>query len=414
MTLKRFHYGWVIAIVGASIQLSHALSVFSFGVLLIPITQEFGWERGALSIAASIAGLEMGIFSIITGKLSDKFGPRVLVTFSGVILGIAFLLMTQINSLWQVYLFWGFGMGIAASCAFIPINSTIPRWFVQKKGIAVSITVTGFGVGAMIAPLLAQILISNYGWRQSLLILGFVTWIIIIPLAQLMKRNPEQMGVKPYGEVGDGIDKDTDDSKQGLIFREALKTGSFWIFGSIQALWYFCLQTIIVHITPYTIDIGIPKITAASILSFIAASSVFSRLTIGFISDKIGARLVLSLCLILATLALLGLLFTSELWAFYLFAICFGLAYGGLIPLITVIPSELFGLRSLGVILGALALYNFVGGSFGAPIAGYIFDTTGSYRMALIILVTLSVLATTLSLVLLKSKLTKGTSNQFY
>jgi len=407
MVSNRLHYGWIVAIAGAGIQLAHALGVYSFGVFLRPITLEFGWERGALSIAASLAGVEMGFLAIITGKLSDKFGPRALVTLSGIILGTAFLLMTQVNSLWQVYLFWGFGMGTAASCAVVPILSTIPRWFSEKKGVAVSITAAGFGLGAMVSPLLTQILISSYGWRQSFIILGIIAWIITVPLAQLIKRNPEQMGIKPYGEAGGELDKETDDSEQGLTFQEALKMRPFWIFGTIQALWFFCLQTIVVHITPHAIDVGIPEISAASILSLIAGTSVFGRLSIGFISDKLGAKLTITLCLIVATLALVWLLFASRIWAFYLFAICFGFAYGGFIPLLTVIPSELFGIRSLGVILGALIFYNHIGSSFGAPVSGYIFDTTGSYRWALVILVILCALATSLGIVLLKHR-TKG------
>jgi len=272
--------------------------------------------------------------------------------------------------------------------------------------MAVGITAAGFGLGAMISPLLTQILISSYGWRQALLILGIIAWAITIPLAQLIKRNPEQVGLRPYGEIGVDIDEEPEDSNPGLTFRQTLKISPFWIFGTMQALWFFCLQTIVVHITPHVIDIGIPEITAASILSFIAGSSVFGRLSIGFISDKLGARLAITLCLVLATLALLWLLFASKAWAFYIFAICFGLAYGGFIPLLTVIPSELFGVRSLGVILGALILYNHIGSSFGAPVSGYIFDTTGSYRLALIIIVIFCALATALGIVLLKYKTT--------
>ena len=296
-------------------------------------------------------------------------------------------------------------MGTAASCSVVPILSTIPRWFVKKRGMAISIVATGFGLGAMISPLLAQLLISSYGWRQSFMILGIVAWVIIIPLAQLMKQNPKQMGLRPYGELDDAVDKETEDPTQGFTFKEALKTRSFWIFGSMQALWFFCLQTIVVHIAPHAVDIGIPEITAAGILSFIAGSSVAARFSMGFVADKLGSRLALSLCLVLSTLALLWLLFTSEVLAFYIFAVLFGLAYGGFIPLLIVVPSELFGVKSLGVILGALILYTHIGSAVGAPLSGYIFDTTGSYRLALIIIVVFSAIATILSIVLLRYRM---------
>ena len=135
-----------------------------------------------------------------------------------------------------------------------------------------------------------------------------------------------------------------------------------------------------------------------------AGSSVIGRFSMGFISDKLGSRRALSLCLILSTLALVWLLFARETWAFYLFAVTFGLAYGGIIPLLTVIPSELFGIKSLGIILGAFMLYSTIGSAGGAPLAGYIFDTSGSYRLALIVLVIFCAITAILGLILLKYK----------
>jgi MFS family permease len=407
MKSRRIHYGWVIALAGGGAQSAQALAVYTFGVFLIPLTLEFGWERGALAVAASLAGAEMGFLAIVTGKLSDKYGPRLLVTLSGLILGSTFLLMTRVNELWHVYVFWGIGIGLSASCSVVPILATIPRWFTKKRGIAISIPATGFGLGAVISPLLAQVLISAYGWRQSYLIMAIVAWLIIIPLAQFLRQSPEHIGLKPYGESEALDDKGTREMAEGFSFVESLKTPTFWIFGGIQFFWFYCLQTIVVHITPHAADIGIPEIAAASVLSFMAGSSVVSRFSMGFISDKIGSRRALSLSLILSTLALVWLLFAREIWAFYLFAVVFGLAYGGFIPLLTVVPAELFGVKSLGVILGALMLYSTLGSAGGAPISGYIFDITGSYNTALIITVILCSITAVLGLILLKQKAPK-------
>ncbi len=404
MTLKRIHYGWVIALAGAGIQSAQALSIYTFGVFLRPLTLEFGWERGALSLASSLAGAEMGFLAIVTGKLSDRYGPRILVTFGGVMLGAGFLLMPQVSSLVHVYIFWGLCTGLAASCFVVPIISTIPRWFVRKRGIAISIPAIGFGLGAIISPLLAQLLISAYGWQKSFLIFGLVAWVIILPLSQFMRKSPAQMGLRPYGECENTEDKKPEGSDKGLSLSGALRTVPFWVIGAIQFFWFFCLQVIVVHITPHAVDSGIPEIAAASILSFMAGSSVIGRFSMGLISDRVGSRRALSLCLVLSTLALVWLLFAKEMWAFYLFATAFGLAYGGIIPLLTVLPSELFGVKSLGVILGALMLYSAIGSAGGAPLAGYIFDTTGSYHRALLILVMFCTITAVLGLVLLRYK----------
>ncbi len=409
MRSKHLHYGWAMVILAACIMAAQALVFFTFGVFLRPLTAEFNWQRGALSGASSIAMLLSGFFAILSGRLSDKYGPRVLLTLSGILVGVGFLLMSQINSLWQVYLVWGFFMGVGSSCCFIPITSTIPRWFAKKRGIAIGITVAGFGLGGVISPPLAQWLISTYEWRQSYLILGLISLIIVIPLAQFMKHSPQRVGLKPYGE-SEGIENKQSlaSAVEGLSLTQAIKTSRFWIFGLILFCFFFCIQVIVIHIVPYTIDIGISPIIAASITSIIAGISIIGRLSMGFISDKVGSRLLLVACISLAALALIWLLFAKEIWMLYVFAVIFGAAYGGNVLLDTVISAELFGLGSLGVILAVLMLCGTIGGALGPPLAGSIFDITGSYGLAFLICIILGALAVILSLILLKAKGWRG------
>ena len=189
MKQKHLHYGWVMVIITVCVLAAHTLISYTIGVFLKPLTAEFGWERGAFSGAISMYMLLAGGLSIFAGRLSDKYGPRILITLNGLLTGIGFMLMSRINSLWQAYLVWGLLMGIGSACCAIPALSTIPRWFVQKTGMAVGITVAGIGLGAIIAPPLAQWLISLYGWQQAFVILGIITLIITIPLAQLMKHD---------------------------------------------------------------------------------------------------------------------------------------------------------------------------------------------------------------------------------
>ena len=407
MRLKHLHYGWVMVIMAACIMAVQALVFYTFGIFLVPLTAEFNWERGALSGAFSIAMLLSGLFAILSGRLSDKYGPRILVTISGLSLGVGFLLMSQINSLWQAYLVWGLFMGIGNSCCWIPIASTIPRWFTKKRGIAIGITVAGFGLGGVIVPPLAQWLISAFGWRQAYLILGLITFIVVIPLAQFMKHSPQRVGLKPYGE-DETVKGEQPLVTGGLSLTQAIKTSRFWIFDSILLFFFFSQALIITHIVPHAIDIGILPIIAASVTSVIAGISAIGRLSMGFISDKIGSRLVLIACFALATLALLWLLFAKEIWMLYIFAVIFGLAYGGIVVLETVISAELFGLSSLGTILGGLMLFTTVGIALGPPLAGAIFDVTGSYSLAFLISVIISALAVILSLILLKAKGWRG------
>jgi MFS family permease len=167
-------------------------------------------------------------------------------------------------------------------------------------------------------------------------------------------------------------------------------------------------MAILVHIAPYAVDIGISVMVAAGLLSIISGCSVIGRLSIGFIADRIEARRTLAACLFVITLALIWILFAREIWMFYVFAVVFGVAYGGIISLQSLIPAELFGLSSLGIIYGSLDLLSTTGAAVGPLLAGSIFDVTGSYRLAFLICLVLSALAVILSLILIKAKGWRG------
>jgi MFS family permease len=383
----------------------HSLAFYCFGVFLKPITSEFGWDRGAISAAYSMSVLVAGGIGILSGRLTDKYGPRPIVTIGGLLVGIALLLLSQINSLWHVYLIWGTLMGIGSSFWQIPVIALIPVWFTKRRGIAAGITMAGKGLGGIISPLLAQWLISAYGWRYTFITLGIITLVFIISLAQFMKQSPQRAGLNPYGVDDIIVDEQSQGTDtQGISLNQALKTSQFWLFGLVLASVFFCLGTIMVHIVPHARDIGISGITAASMLSIAAGISILGRLGIGFLYDRIGGRLTLIICLGLLTLALLWLMFIREIWMFYVFALLFGLSYGGFITLLPVVAAELFGIVSLGVIIGGLTLMSAIGDSIGAPVTGSIFDITGSYNLAFLSCVVICAIATILSLILLKHK----------
>jgi sugar phosphate permease len=250
-----------------------------------------------------------------------------------------------------------------------------------------------------------------------LIILGILIIVIIVPLAQFLKHSPQQAGLQPYGgdETTSGIKGDKPPQSSalgGLSMRQALRTRGFWLFGFIQIGALFCLVTVMIHIVAHATDIGISEVKAASILSTVAAIGIGGRLVVGFLSDRIGGKLILTICLSLITLALIWLLFAKELWMFYVFAAILGLANGGFTTLIPIISTELFGLVSLGVIIGALGVFMTLGEAIGAPLSGAIFDITGSYRLAFIIGIGVCAVSVILSLVLLRYRSITDTAKE--
>jgi len=372
------------------------------------LTTEFNWDRGALSNSYSLSVLVAGPVAILAGRFGDKYGPRPLVTIGGLLSGIGFLLSSQISSLWHLYLIWGIGIGIGSTLLLLPVMAMVPRWFTKSRGIATGLVMSGMGIGGVISPLLAQWLISAYGWQSTFIILGVITLVVIIPLAQFMRHSPQRAGLKPYG--GDEINEIIEDKQsqssamEGLSLSQAIRTSRFWLWGLIQAGLFFCIGTVGVHIVPHATDIGIPDVIAASILSISAGVGIFGRLVIGFISDKIGSLLALSICLSLGTLGIIWLLFANESWMFYLYAVVQGLSFASIVTLLPVLTAELFGVKSLGVIMGTLIFVGIIGEAIGPTLTGSIFDITGSYRLAFLICVGVIAATVILSLVLLRYK----------
>lgn len=347
-----------------------------------------------------------GILAVISGRLTDKYGPRFFTIAAGVLLGAGFMLMSRVSAIWQTYLIWGLLIGAGLGCSGNSTVSSIARWFVKKRGLAVSVTIAGFNFGAVIGPIIIQWLISSYGWQKAFFITGLVPIIVNIPLALLLKRDPHQMGIKAYGEDGEGeVKKQSDTAAQELSFASIFKSRVFWTFGLLQFAFGFCMQIIVVHIAPHANDMGIPALIAASILSISAAGRVVGNLTTGFLSERLGGRRVLTGCLALMTLSLVWLIFAGNTAGFFIFAMMFGAASGGVNPLLMLVPAELFGLRNLGIISGALQLFGTTGGALGSPLAGYIFDISGKYQTAFGISVLIGITAITLSVMLQRHKI---------
>jgi len=395
----KFFYGYIVVIAAFLILVMTWGTIYSFGVFFKPVLIEFGWTRAATSGAYSLCLLLLAFLGIVAGRLNDRFGPRIVATACGLFLGSGYLLMSQISTIWQLYLFYGVMLAIGASGSYVPLASTIARWFVKRRGLITGIAVSGIGVGTMIMPPVANWLIAEYGWRLSYLVVGIAVLVLIISAAQFLRYEPSQMGQLPYGENKTEPER-VNFKARGFSLQEAIRTRQFWMISAMFFCFGVAIQSIIVHIVPHATDLGISAASAANILAVIGASSAIGRIMMGGVADRIGNKLALITIFILMTVALLWLLVTKEPWMFYLFAATFGFAYGGWATLISLIPAELFGLGSLGVILGAVTFSPASGEALGPVLTGRIFDVTGSYQPAFLVCVAVCIIATVLALFL--------------
>jgi predicted MFS family arabinose efflux permease len=270
------------------------------------------------------------------------------------------------------------------SGVFVPVLSVVAKWFVKRIGMMTGIVVAGIGAGTMIMPPVSEWLISTYDWRTSFLAISILALVVIVPATQFLRRDPGQMGLRPYGteETKAGNSKA---EVKGLSLNQALCTKQLWLLFGTTGCFAFATQVIMVHIVPHVTDIDISKIIAATMMTIIGAMSLTGRIIMGSASDRIGAKKSFIIAIILMLANLLWLLVAKEIWMLYLFAAIHGFAYGSEVPLLSLMVAALFGLRSHGVILGVTTFATTAGGAIGPILAGYIFDTRGSYQLAFIV-----------------------------
>jgi MFS family permease len=378
----QYLYGKVIAASCFCIQAVGIGTYFSYGVLFNPLIDEFGWSRASISAAASMAFLLMGVLGIGVGRLNDRFGPRILMTVSGVFFGLGYFLMSRLEAIWQLYLFFGIIFGIGLSTIDVIALSTIARWFIRKRGIVTGIVKVGTGFGQMVIPFLASILIIRYGWRNSCVVIGVAVMIILVAIAQLLRRDPGQMGLAPDGDVSGSTDGPLSGA-EGLSLREAIRTRQFWTMCAAMLAIVYCLMTVMVHIAPYAREMNVSPTRAAGLLSTIGGVSMAGRFVSGIAIDRIGSKRVMIFCFILLIAVFLWLQIATELWMLYLFAVVYGLAHGGFFTSFSPIVAEFFGIESHGALFGIAMFFGTFGGALGPFIAGYVFDNTGAYAGAI-------------------------------
>ena len=371
----------------------------SFGLFLNPLIAEFGWTRAMTSGAFSLSMLIYGLLGIVMGKLTDRYGPRLVVTFCGLLIGLGYLLTSMVSNLWQLYLYLGLIVGIGMSGVWVPQMSSVARWFVKRRSLMTGIIIAGANISVMISPPIISRLIHHYDWRQSFLILGSVISIAVIIAAQFMRRDPAVLKQLPYGmdEVGQqGEQSNSND----FDFGEAVHTVQFWLAFAILFCSGFIFVSILVHIVPHAIDLEISAINGAYTLSLMGGLSILGNYILCAAADRIGNRRIIVLSFIIITASLFWLMFSSKLWMFYLFAIFFGFAFGGLGAIELPLVAGLFGLSSHGVIYGVIHVGFTVGAAIGPFVTGYIYDLTDSYQVAFLTCAAIGIVGIILAIVL--------------
>lgn len=391
-TKPGFFYGYVVVIATFIIMTVSWGVYFSFGVFFKPVLTEFGWNRAVTSGAYALSMIVQGVGGIMAGAIADRVGSRILLLAAGVIVGLGYIATSQVSEVWHFYLLQGLMVGIGISGTIVPINATLTRWFVSRRSMMIGIVLAGTGVGSLLCPPLANWLITTYDWRTSYVIVGSAILLVLVIAAQFVRRDPSDMGLVPYGQ-GTQAKHGVRPEATELSLKEAAVTRQFWLVLVI----FFCLGfyrlMIMAHLMPHTTDLGISAIAAANIMATAGGANVVGRIAMGVLADRVGDRRNFLIGLILMSLAALWLIPANEEWMLYLFAAVFGFAHAGVGTSEAPLVASLFGLKSLGLIFGVLAVGITTGGSVGPFLAGYIFDVTGSYQWAFLLCFAIGIIA---------------------
>ncbi|MBN1366903.1 MAG: MFS transporter [Dehalococcoidales bacterium] len=398
-------YGYIILAITFVIFLITFGTANSFGVFLEPMLKEINWTRSSISGAFSLAQIVGGIMGIVGGKIADRFGPRLIITISIVFLGAGYLLMPLVHSIWQMYLFYGLLTGIGIGGLNPPLFATVSRWFNKRRTLMMGVFTCGGIVGTIVISQLTRWLIDIRDWQFAFLVVGIVSLVVVGISAQFMKRDPQSIGQLPDGDTQPVVNPQLNAGlpTRGLSVTEAMRTGKFWLFFIANVFISIILFTVSTHLVIYTTGLNISYAFAVSLLTIISIPNIISRLVMGNVADRIGNKLTIIIGTCLMCLACVWLIFAREAWMLVIFAVIFGFAWGTCTVPMAPLIAELFGLKSLGTMLGIANMSVMIGSAVGPVLAGFIFDVRNSYQIDFILLA-ICAAAALVTMLLLKTK----------
>ena len=362
--------------------------LFAYGVFFKSFETEFGWSRTLLSSCTSLAFIVMGALAVAGGRLSDRYGPRLVLGAAGIVCGAGFALMSQVTQPWHMFVAFGLLVGIGMSTHDVVTLSTIARWFDKRRGMMTGIVKVGTAAGQVVVPPAAALMLAALGWRPAVVILGAAAAVLLVVAAAMMRKPP------------DGPSAGESSGTRGFSFAEARRNRILWMLCAIQFLYFPTLTTIPLHIVVHGMDLGMTAALAATLLSVVGATSVLGRLAVGTLADRIGGRNALILCFIPLIASLLALMAFPTVAILFVSIAIYGFAHGGFFTVMSPTVAEYFGLRAHGTLFGFIVLFGAIGAAVGPIVAGAIFDLTASYTLAFATLALLAAAGLVLTLLL--------------
>lgn len=390
-----FYGWWNVSASFVGLSLSYAMfTIFAFGVFLKPLSEEFGWQRDEMSFAYTVTNLTVVVASLLLGILIDRFGVRRVLIPSVVLMGLAVASMSQLTgNIHHFYLMYLLIPLLGAGTLPASYARIVIAWFFRRRGLALGITLAGFGVGAALVPSVGQMLISSYGWRNAYLIFAAMIFLVALPASYfLIREKPADMNQQIDGDAEAG----NSDALIGMSAVEASRTGSFWLILVAFLLVGVGVASVIAHLVPMLTDRGIEPQTAAYCQMSLGIGLIFGRVLSGYFMDRFFAPYVAAIFTLMFVAGVSILASGTSSYLVFVAATCVGLSLGSEISETAYLVSRYFGPKAYGIIYGIMFAAFQLGASLGPPAMGKYYVLAGDYINALWALAVLTFIAAVL------------------
>ena len=378
------HYAWVIVVVAAVMRLSTSGFRSSAPILLPRIVEMFGWTPGLVGYGLSLQWIVSGLFGPTAGWMGDRYGARVTMVIGGVLFIVGMALTGTMNHLWQFYLYFGVIVSLAMAIFQVPLTVSVTLWFRRKLGVGMGILQSSQGLGPVIAVPIVLFILQGWGLRAAFIIPGIGGGLLLLFLIKLFYNDPSDVGIRPLGADEDEPIRKPQSGEAAQVrtktfLKQAQKTHAFWNLIGIH--FWGCAGHAIILV--YLVDLaelrGISPALAAGAFITLSVFSTLTRFGVPVVADSIGSKWVMAVCFFLQVVPVLILFFAQDAWMFYLFAVLFGVGFGGEMSAFPIINRQYYGRAPVGSTYGWQMMGAGIGMATGAILGGILRDLTGDY-----------------------------------
>ena len=385
------HYGWYIVGMGTALQLTTNFVSQAFAILVVVMRDNFGWSLTAIVLAYSFRSIVGALLAPYAGIMGDRYGAKRVMLVGAAFFAGGLVLLSTITQIWQLFIYYSIVLGIAQAMFRVNIPTTVAAWFKKKLGVAVGIQQSAGGMGASVLAPGLTILLTQTDWQTAFMLIGTIGGALVFALLAFFHGEPADRGMRPYGiDENDKTPVEAFTSavskvRSQVFLKHARQTRAFWFLPLVHHLGCVGHSIVMVHGVFYATTKGVSLEAAAFIISIYSFSSVASRLMVPILADRLGAKGVMACFYFIQGAAVLMLFWTTEPWQFYIFAVVFGVGFGGEMSAFLVVNRQYFGMGPVRTVFGVQSMASGLGMALGGLVGSVIYDVFGSYNLAWIV-----------------------------